>query len=440
MHQLALALHHMGHTITGSDDGFFDPSKTNLAQAGILPEQEGWFPDKVTDKLDGVVLGMHAKADNPELLKAQQLGLPVYSFPEFIFQNSINKQRVVIAGSHGKTTITSMVAHVLKQNGRDFDYLIGAQVEGFEGMVKITDAPVIVLEGDEYLTSPLDLTPKFLHYNHHIALISGIAWDHANVFPTEEDYVRQFELLADQTPKAGTLIICEEDPIASIIGNKNREDVTTITYSTHKTKEKDGEVYLKGPDGRVPIKVFGRHNLQNIQGAYHVCQRLGITDEEFYSAIQSFKGAAKRLQLLAENDSTTVYRDFAHAPSKLQASVTAMKERYPKRTLVGVLELHTFSSLNQDFLPQYNGTFSNADVPVVFYNPEVVQKKGLASLDESAIRKAFGQNNIQIFTEAEELQAFLNQQIGTNTNFLLMSSANFGGIDLQEVAGQLTSN
>ena len=438
MHQLALALHKMGHKITGSDDAFFDPSKTNLQKAGLLPDSEGWSADRITKDLDGVILGMHAKADNPELLRAKELNIPVYSFPEFIYQNSLNKQRVIIAGSHGKTSITSMVAHVLKHAGRSFDYLIGAQLEGFDGMVQITDAPVIVIEGDEYLTSPLDLTPKFLHYHHHIALISGIAWDHANVFPTEEEYVKQFELLADQTPKAGSLVLCDDDSMVSIISNKNREDVTTIKYSTHATVNANGKKALKGPNGAVEISVFGEHNLQNISGALEVCRRLGITDEEFYEAIKSFKGAAKRLELLAENGHTKVYRDFAHAPSKLQASVNAMKGQYPDKNLVGVLELHTFSSLNQDFLPQYNGTFDKAHVPVVYYNPEVAERKGLGGLSAEQIKSAFENDRIEVITDSRSLQDFLENQPKQDSNFLLMSSANFGGINLSELADSLT--
>lgn len=439
MHHLAIALHRSGHVVSGSDDGFFDPSKTNLQRFGLLPEQTGWFPEKVTPQLDTVVLGMHARADNPELLKAQELGIPIYSFPEFFYNFSHHKQRVVIAGSHGKTTITSMILHVLRTNNRKFDYMVGAEVEGFDGMVKLSDAPVIILEGDEYLTSPLDQTPKFLHYHHHIAVISGIAWDHANVFPTEEFYVKQFELLADATPKGGSLVYCEEDPMASIIGNKQREDVNQLPYITHPHEIKDGQVYLKSPVGSVPVEVFGSHNMQNISAAYQVCRRIGTTDEEFYQAISSFKGAAKRLQLLAQNDinKTIVYRDFAHAPSKVEATVRAVQERFPNHKLVACLELHTFSSLSRNFLPKYQQTLGNADLPAVYFNPEVVTNKRLENFSEQDVHAAFGHPSLRVFTESRLLEAWVRQQDKSNTVFLLMSSANFGGIDLQQLANVL---
>lgn len=437
MHHLAIALHRSGHTVTGSDDGFFDPSKTNLQRFDLLPKQVGWFPEKISLQLDAVVLGMHARADNPELKRAQELGLPIYSFPEFFYKYSQDKQRVVIAGSHGKTTITSMILHVLRESGRKFDYMVGAEVEGFDGMVQLSDAPVIILEGDEYLTSPLDLTPKFLHYHHHIALISGIAWDHANVFPTEEFYVKQFELLADATPKGGSLAFYEEDAMASIIGNKQREDVNALSYSTHPHEIRDNQVYLITSLGRVPVQVFGSHNMQNISGAYKVCKRLGITKEEFYKAISTFKGAAKRLQHMAEKGNTVVYRDFAHAPSKVEATVRAVQERFPDKKLVACLELHTFSSLNRNFLPKYQQTLGNADLPAVYYNPQVVENKRLDPFTEQDVADAFGHPNLRVFTESRLLEAWVRQQDNTNTVFLLMSSANFGGIDLQQLANAL---
>lgn len=437
MHHLAIALKKQGHQVSGSDDGFFDPSRTNLKQHGLLPEKEGWDTGKIHKGLDAIVLGMHARADNPELLKAQELGIKIYSFPEYIFENSRDKQRIVIAGSHGKTTITSMVLHVLNYNNRNFDYLVGAELEGFSGMVKLSDAPIIVIEGDEYTSSPLDKTPKILNYHHHIGLISGIAWDHMNVFPTEESYVKQFELFADATPKGGTLIICEEDNIATIIGNKQREDVHNFLYNTHPYQVKNGEVFLKAPVGNVPVQVFGNHNMQNISAAYHLCKRIGITDEQFYEAISSFKGAAKRMQLLKKTDSTTIYRDFAHAPSKVEASVKALRERFPDRKLIACLELHTFSSLNKDFLPQYQNTISSADVPVVYFNPKVVEQKRLAPISEEDVKKAFDQQNLLVFTDSARLQEFLKKQELKQANLVLMSSANFGGINLQNLAEEL---
>ncbi|AHM58990.1 Mur ligase middle domain protein [Flammeovirgaceae bacterium 311] len=437
MHHLAIALHRSGHQVSGSDDGFYEPSQSNLQRFGLLPEQTGWFPEKITPQLDAIVLGMHARADNPELLRAQELGLPIYSFPEFFYNFSRDKQRVVIAGSHGKTTITSMILHVLRENGRKFDYMVGAEIEGFDGMVKLSDAPVIIMEGDEYLTSPLDKTPKFLHYHHHIALISGIAWDHANVFPTEEFYVKQFELLADSTPKGGSLVYCDEDPIGSIIGNKQREDVNQLPYVTHLHEINDEQVFLKTATGKVPVQVFGTHNMQNISGAMQVCKRIGITDEEFYRAISTFKGAAKRLQLLAQKGNTYVYRDFAHAPSKVEATVRAVQERFPKHTIVACLELHTFSSLSRNFLPKYQHTLGNANLTAVYFNPEVVAGKRLESFSEQDVTAAFSQPNLQVFTESRLVEAWVRQQNPENTVFLLMTSANFGGIDLQQLANTL---
>ncbi len=437
MHHLAIALKKQGNNITGSDDGFFDPSRSNLQAHGLLPAKEGWDTAKIHDKLDAVVLGMHARADNPELKKAQEFGLKIYSFPEYIYQHSQNKQRIVIAGSHGKTTITSIILHVLNYNKRAFDYLVGAELEGFDGMVKLSDAPIIVIEGDEYTSSPLDNTPKILNYHHHIGLISGIAWDHMNVFPTEEAYVKQFELFADATPKGGTLVISEDDNIATIIGNKQREDVNTFMYTTHKHKVKDGQVYLSTPVGEVAIQIFGNHNLQNINGAYQLCKRIGLSDQQFYDALPTFKGAAKRMQLLKKNEKTIIYRDFAHAPSKLEATVKAMKDQYPKRKLVACLELHTFSSLNKDFLPQYQQSFAAADTPVVYFNPQVVEQKRLAPISEEDVKKAFDQPNLKVFTSSADLEQFLKEQSFENSNLLLMSSAQFGGIDLEKLANEL---
>ncbi|WP_017731654.1 UDP-N-acetylmuramate--L-alanine ligase [Nafulsella turpanensis] len=437
MHHLAIALKKAGHQVTGSDDAFFDPSRSNLEKHGLLPSSDGWDASKIHSDLDAVILGMHARADNPELQKAQELGLKIYSFPEYIYQHSRDKQRVVIAGSHGKTTITSIILHVLRHNKREFDYLVGAELEGFDGMVKLSNAPLIIIEGDEYTTSPLDKTPKFLHYHHHIGLISGIAWDHMNVFPTEEAYVKQFELFADATPKGGSLVICSEDNIATIIANKQREDVNTLMYGIHPTVKKGEQLYLKTPVGDLPIEVFGSHNMQNISGAYQVCKRIGITDKQFYEAVGSFKGAAKRMQLLKKNEQTAIYRDFAHAPSKLEASVKALKEQFPNRHLLACLELHTFSSLNKDFLPQYNHSFAAADTPVVYYNPHVVEQKRMAPISEEDIKKAFGHEKLQVFSDVRKLEDFIRTQPLANTNLLMMSSAQFGGIDLQKLADKL---
>ncbi|MBC7451538.1 MAG: peptidoglycan synthetase, partial [Cytophagales bacterium] len=326
MHNLALALHHKGYIVSGSDDEIFEPSKTRLAKYGLLPEILSWYPEKITQQLDAVILGMHARNDNPELQKAKELGLKIYSFPEYIYEQSKNKQRIVIAGSHGKTTITSMIMHVLKFFDRKFDYLVGAKLEGFDTMVQITDdAPIIIIEGDEYLTSPLDLTPKFLHYHHHIGLISGVAWDHINVYPTFEEYVKQFDAFADSTPKGGILIYSESDDLATLVGDKPRSDVKAVGYGTHKHEIVNGVTFLHTDKGKVEIEVFGKHNLKNINAAKMICMEIGINDEMFYKAIQTFKGAANRLEILGRNHHNVVFKDFAHAPSKLKATSKAVK-------------------------------------------------------------------------------------------------------------------
>ncbi len=441
MHNLALELHHKGYQISGSDDEIYEPSHTRLADKGLLPAEMGWFPENITDDLDSVILGMHARADNPELLRARELGLDVYSYPEFIFQQSTDKQRIVIAGSHGKTTITSMILHVLRHCQRKFNYLVGAQLEGFDTMVRLdADAPVIVIEGDEYFTSPEDPTPKFLHYHPHVVLVSGIAWDHFNVYPTWEAYVKQFELLADALPKAGVMVFDETDDMLDVIGQKDRPDVTQAPYEAHPYRIVNGQTSLvTKTQGEVPLYVFGEHNMKNISGAKAVCERLAVTDEEFYRAIQSFKGAAKRLELLAESPVASAYRDFAHAPSKVEATTRAVKEQFPKRRLVACTELHTFSSLNKIFLKQYRRKLDAADVAVVFYNPETLEHKRLEPIADEDIRAAFRRDDLRIFTDPAALEAFLKAQTWTNANLLMMSSGTFGGLDLKELAKEVVS-
>ena len=431
MHNLALALQTKGYHITGSDDEIYEPSKSKLANAGLLPENIGWDASKITASLDAVILGMHAREDNPELMKAKELNIPIYSFPEYIYRESENKQRIVITGSHGKSTITSMIMHVLKYHNRKFDYAVGAEVEGFPTTVKLSDAPVIIIEGDEYLSSPIDRTPKFLKYQHHIVLISGIAWDHINVFPTEEEYIRQFELLADQTPKAGSIIYFEEDPVVNRIGSEDRTDVLAIPYGTPQAEIHNEITYLKNGKEKIQLNIFGTHNLQNLMGAMQVLSRLRITDEMFYEAIASFKGASKRLEVVAEKDGTRIYRDYAHAPSKVRASISAVANQHPEKDLVACLELHTFSSLTESFLPYYNGTLDEADVPIVYFNPGTLAHKRLPELDAEKVRDAFKNDNIQVFTDREALTAFLTEQSWKNKNLLLMSSGTFDGMDLE---------
>jgi UDP-N-acetylmuramate: L-alanyl-gamma-D-glutamyl-meso-diaminopimelate ligase len=438
MHNLAIALKQAGHEVSGSDDEIFEPSRSALSKHGILPEKDGWFPEKLNKDIEIVMLGMHASKDNPELLKAQQLGVPIFSFPDYIFERSRDKQRIVIAGSHGKTTITAMIIHVLSFCDRKFDYVIGARVRGIEQTVKLSDAPVIIIEGDEYLASAIDPTPKFLRYQHHIGLISGIAWDHANVFPSEEEYVRQFDLFADETPRGGILIYCEQDSMALIIGKKERPDVSAISYKVHpNTTHQGGQAALVSNKEKIAVKFFGSHNFQNVNGAKEVLKKLGVTNEQFYKAIASFQGAAGRLEIIKEANSVTVFKDFAHAPSKVSATVKAVREIYPSRELVACVELHTFSSLNKKFIPQYKDTLKNVQTPVVYFNPEKVQAKKLEAISEADIKSAFSNPNIRVFDDARKLEEFLLTQSWKNKNLLMMSSGNFGGLDLSKLAEKL---
>lgn len=440
MHNLAIALKQAGHEVTGSDDEIFEPARGALANHGILPDKEGWYPEKIGPAVDVVMLGMHAQKDNPELLRAQDLGLKIYSFPDYIYQQSRDKQRIVIAGSHGKTTITAMIIHVLAACNRKFDYVIGARVRGIDQTVKLSDAPIIVIEGDEYLSSALDPTPKFLRYQHHIGLISGIAWDHANVFPSEEDYVKQFDLFADQTPKGGTLIYCDQDAMALIIGKKERTDVTAISYKSHPhSSDQNGQYALIYNKEKYPVKIFGSHNFQNVSAAKEVLKKVGVTNEQFYKAITSFQGAAGRLEMLAQNKSVAVYKDFAHAPSKVLATVKAIKETFPARELVACVELHTYSSLSKKFLPQYKDTLKNAQTPVVYFNPEKVRAKRLEPITAADIHSAFGSGRIQVFDDPAKLGDFLLSQTWKNKNLLMMSSGNWGGLNLRGLSDRIVA-
>jgi UDP-N-acetylmuramate: L-alanyl-gamma-D-glutamyl-meso-diaminopimelate ligase len=441
MHNLAVALKNAGHDISGSDDEIVDPSRATLEAHGLLPAKTGWNPEKIHAGLDTVILGMHAKKDNPELLRAQELGLNIVSFPEYIYQHSRDKQRIVVAGSHGKTTITAMIIHVLNHLHRKFDYVIGARVPGVEYTVRLSDdAPIIVIEGDEYLSSPLDPTPKFLRYQHHIGIISGIAWDHANVFPSEEEYVKQFDRFADQTPKCGILIYCEQDPMALMIGKKERSDVLEISYKSHpQTSDNHGQFFITNGKEKYPVMIFGSHNFQNLSAAKEALKKVGVSPEQFFEAITTFKGAAGRLEKIKENEATVVFKDFAHAPSKLKATVKAVKETYPSRDLVACFELHTFSSLNKKFIPQYKESLKSVQLPIVYFNPEKVKEKNLEPLSEQDIRNAFANPSLQVFTDASKLKEFLLQQSWKNKNLLLMSSGNFGGINLTELSDKIVA-
>ncbi len=438
MHNLALALQKKGYQVTGSDDEIFEPSRSRLENAGLLPSAWGWFPEKITSNIDAVILGMHARNDNPELQRARELNLKIYSYPEYLYEQTKNKTRVVIGGSHGKTTITSMVIHVLTELKRDFDFMVGAQLEGFDNMVRLSDSSsVAVFEGDEYLSSVLDPRPKFHIYQPNIAVISGIAWDHINVFKSFDVYVEQFKIFIEKICQNGTLIYCSDDPLVAGIALIARNDVKRVSYKTHTYKVIQNEVYLINNGKQYPVQIFGKHNMQNVSAAKAVCNELGVSDEEFYRSIASFKGAAKRLQLIASNDFTNIYLDFAHAPSKLTASLRAVKEHFPDRKLVACFELHTFSSLSEDFLKQYYGTMEKADTAFVYFNPRVLQAKDLKPLEPTAVAKAFGTKHLKVFTSIQDLTTALKQIEWKGTNLLLMSSGNFDGMEINQLAKDL---
>ncbi|HSM63541.1 MAG TPA: Mur ligase family protein, partial [Gillisia sp.] len=391
MHNLAIALSKKGNAITGSDDAIFEPSKSKLQSEGLLPEALGWFPDKINKNLDAVILGMHAKKENPELLKAIELGIKIYSYPEFLFEQSKHKTRVVIGGSHGKTTITSMILHVLHYNGKEIDFMVGAQLEGFTNMVHLTEEnDFILLEGDEYLSSPIDRRPKFHLYKPNIALLSGIAWDHINVFPTYENYKEQFEIFVDSIISGGILVYNEEDPELVKIAENTTNQIRKHAYKTPDYSIENGTTILNTPEGDLPIDIFGAHNLNNLAGAKWICQHMGVDEDDFYEAISTFKGASKRLEKIVENDSTLVFKDFAHSPSKVTATTNAVKSQYPDKTLVACLELHTYSSLTPEFLTQYDASLNQADEAVVFYSPEALNIKKLPPISEEQIFEAFG--------------------------------------------------
>ncbi|MFK5973263.1 MAG: Mur ligase family protein [Flavobacteriaceae bacterium] len=440
MHNLALALEDKGYAITGSDDVIFEPSKSRLADKGLLPEPFGWFSDKIHSGLDAVILGMHAKPDNPELVKAQKLGVSIYSYPEFLYEQSKNKTRVVIGGSHGKTTITSMILHVLNYHGKEVDYMVGAQLEGFDRMVHLTEEnDFIVLEGDEYLSSPIDKRPKFHLYKPNIALLSGIAWDHINVFPTYENYVEQFRVFVDSIVKGGSITYNEEDIEVKGVVEASENAIRKLPYTTPEYAVENGQTFLKTQEGPMPIEIFGRHNLNNMAGAKWICQNMGVDEDDFYEAIATFKGASKRLEKIAEGPSSVVYKDFAHSPSKVMATTNAVKEQYPNRKLIACLELHTYSSFNPEFLKEYKGALDAADVAVVFYLPESVKIKKLKEVTPQQISSAFQRNDLQIFTESLAFKDFIHAQEYKDSVLLLMSSGNYGGLDLH-ILTDLTKN
>ena len=431
MHNLAIALKDKGYQVTGSDDAIFEPSKSRLERKGILPAELGWFPEKLTSDIDAVILGMHAHADNPELARAKELGLKIYSYPEFLYEQSKEKTRVVIGGSHGKTTITSMILHVLNFHQKDIDYMVGAQLEGFDCMVKITnDNDFMILEGDEYLSSPIDLRSKFLLYQPNIALISGIAWDHINVFKTFDDYVEQFRKFVASITPGGVLVYNEEDAEVVKVVESAENYFRKIPYHTPDYEIVNGIVNLKTDMGEIPLSVFGKHNLLNMEGARFICSQLGIMEEEFYEAIMSFKGASKRLEKVERKDGGLLYKDFAHAPSKVKATVSAFAEQFSKTETFGFLELHTYSSLNPVFLEQYDHAMDGLDNAVVFYSEDALKIKRMEPISPELIKEKFKNQNLRVFTNAEDLHKYWETLDKSKGAFLMMSSGNFGGLDL----------
>lgn len=441
MHNLAIALHLKGVTVTGSDDEIFDPAKSRLQKYGLLPDSIGWNPDRITPDLDAVVLGMHARLDNPELIRAQELGLKIYSYPEYLYEQSKDKLRIVIGGSHGKTTTTAMILHVLQHCGIEADYMVGAQLEGFEVMVRLSEtARVMVIEGDEYLTSPIDRRPKFHLYKPDIAIMTGIEWDHINVFPTFEIYKDQFAQFVDLIMPNGTLIYCDDDKEVRDVAEKNqRTDIEKCPYRVPEHVVENGVTYLVKEGRRVPLSVFGNHNLLNMTAARYACQKLGVSDEQFDEAVSSFGGASKRLELVKRTTEQVLYKDFAHAPSKLRATISAMKEQYGEKPLIACMELHTFSSLTAEFLKQYKGCMDKAEVPIVYFNPHAVAHKKLPPLTTEQVYEAFGNRGIKVFCESQEVVRCLHELMDGNQkyNLLMMSSGNFDGIDFAQLADEL---
>jgi UDP-N-acetylmuramate: L-alanyl-gamma-D-glutamyl-meso-diaminopimelate ligase len=439
MHQLAIALHKKGYKITGTDDEIFEPALSNLAQEGLLPEQIGWNTELITSDLDAVILGMHAKNDNPEIQKAKELGLKIYSFPEYIFHESQDKKRVVVGGSHGKTTTTSMIMHVLKQLKLDFDYLVGARLEGFDQSVNITDAPVIICEGDEYPASAIERKPKFHFLFPHVAILTGIAWDHINVFPTFEFYLEQFVIFIHKIEKDGLLIYNETDPVLKKLVEENlREDLRYQPYGVPEHMIENGKTEVTIEDATGPLQVFGNHNLMNLQAAFYACKELGVSAVDFVQAIATFSGAAKRLELIASNESTNVYRDFAHAPSKVKATIEALKQQYPERKLVGILELHTYSSLNEQFMLEYKGAMDKADTAVVFYSNHALELKRMPDLPTEKVISGFSKPGLWVFTDKNKLWDWLQNRSFLRSNLVLMSSGNYDGLDMLTFAKQIT--
>ena len=435
MHNLAIALHKKGHEVSGSDDAIFDPSRSRLAKHGLLPQQMGWNADNITTGLDAVILGMHAKEDNPELKRAQDLGIRVYSFPEFVYEECRNKTRIVVAGSHGKTTTTSMIMHVLRECKMDFDYMVGSSVEGFEDSVKLSDAPIVVLEGDEYLTSPIDRRPKFIWYKPQILMVTGIAWDHINVFPTFDGYVNQFRNLIEDQQKGALVYFVKDAELDQIVNEQFKPDVFIKPYDTPEYEVEAGQTQVKHEGISTALRIIGEHNLQNMEGARLICEEVGIGADAFFRAMSTFDGAGRRLECLVNTDDYVLYKDFAHSPSKVTASVKAIAEQYPHLNSIALLELHTFSSLKKEFLPHYAGSLDAAQKAAVFINPETLAKKGNLSFSEDEIKAAFQRQDIEYLDTVERLDAYVSGIKKEGNAVIFMSSGNWGGLGMEQLLG-----
>jgi UDP-N-acetylmuramate: L-alanyl-gamma-D-glutamyl-meso-diaminopimelate ligase len=436
MHNLAIALKKKGYHITGSDDEIFEPSKSRLAKYDILPEKQGWFPENITTEIDTILLGMHAKDDNPELIRARELGLKIMSFPGYLYEQTKDKKRIVVAGSHGKTTTTAMIMHVFRFLGMKFDYMVGSQIDGFEAMVGLyDDSQIAVFEGDEYLTSALDRRPKFHLYMPDIAILNGIAWDHMNVFPTFENYVEQFEIFLSKISEGGSLIYFEGDENVNEVANKSSGNFRKIPYRIHGYFQNKKGFFGATHNRVVPLKVFGEHNMQNLSAAKEACLAAGVSEDDFYNAIQSFEGTSKRLQKLAENEKGIIYLDFAHSPSKVKATVEAVRARYPEKNVIACLELHTYSSLSHNFLPLYEGTLKDASAAFIYFNPHAISLKKLEPVSKEEVKNAFGGNNADVFDDSEALFNEIIKNQYSNAVYLIMSSGDFNGYELKKLIG-----
>jgi len=434
MSQLAITLKNKGYQVSGSDDEIFDPAKSNLQKNGILPDSFGWDESKITNELDAIILGMHAKTDNPELLKAQELNIPIYSYPEFIYENAKDKKRIVIAGSHGKTTITAMVMHVLSKQNINFDYLVGAQLEGFESQVKLTEEnDIIIIEGDEYLSSPIHRVPKIHYYQPAITSISGIAWDHINVFPTEDNYVQQFRNYINEMDENAIIIYNESDEILKQVVSNQNKGQKLIPYTTPNFQVEDGQIILNKNESKTALNIIGSHNVQNLEAARLLCEQIGIGENVFLESIKDFKGASRRLQLWHKSNSNSIYYDFAHAPSKVTASVKAVKELWPNRKLIAIFELHTYSSLNQEFIVEYAHSLNPADEAIVYFNEHTLAIKKLPDLSAETVEDAFKHNNLSVITNKEKLERTLKNIQLENANLLIMTSGNLSGIKMDDI-------